>query len=204
MTSHDFEFDSAEYELLAKGIELSKDVEGLCVEIGLRLGRGTATIMEAIAEYCPAKRTITIDPYGSLLYAGREGQLCRLDYTDGMRNACLPKIYTFAEQLQVKFKHIELTDTDFFDKCADGVIIYDHERYVINEYSFVHFDGPHNIKDLQTEFDFFYPRMNIGAILCFDDITIDFFDVSLLIKHMGDKVEQVYLGAKKGLWRKIK
>jgi len=196
----EFEGDSGEYEILTLGIELSKDVSGLCLEIGLRLGMGTAIIIDAIAKFCPNKVAVAIDPYGDIFYEGREGRPCRLDYTHSMRNACLAKMYPYSQEKGVRFHYIELTDKDFFDKYADGVILYDMERYVVNKYSFIHFDGPHNIKELQAEVDFFLPRMLPGAIICYDDITPDFFDIKIMEEYMGDRVKLVCFGIKKALY----
>lgn len=204
MTADNFGFDSGEYELLTEAVSLAKDVDGMCLEIGLRFGRGMATIVEAVAQHSPQKVCISLDPYGSLLYHGREGHICRLDYDEQMRNACLSQMYVFVNEKQVHWKFIELSDADFYVQNKNGVIVYDLEKKILNTYSLIHFDGPHNIKDLKDEFNFFYPRMTIGAIGVWDDVTPDFFDVNELQKHMGDKMELVIMGAKKGLWRKVK
>lgn len=204
MTKEDFGYDSGEYELLTEAVSLAKDVDGMCLEIGLRLGRGMAMIIDAVAHYSPQKVCISLDPYGSLLYHGREGQIARLDYDETMRNTCLSQMYAFVQEKQVHWKFIELSDEDFYVNNKNGVIVYDHEKKLLNTYSVIHFDGPHNINDLKNEFNFFYPRMSIGAIGVWDDITPDFFDVEELEKHMGDKMELVYKGQKKGLWRKVK
>lgn len=203
MTKENFGYDSGEYELLTEAVELSKDIEGVALEIGLRLGFGTATIIEAVAKFCPDKYVASMDPYGSILYEGREGQVCRLDYDETMRNTCLSNMYRFVIQHGVHWKLIELTDTDFFEQCRNGIIFYNLERVVINKYSLIHFDGPHNIEALKSEFSFFYPRMSVGGILCFDDCSPDFFDTDLLEEHMGDKVEVVKKGVKKWLYRKV-
>lgn len=201
MTAEHFGFDSGEYELLTQGIELSKDVPGICLEMGLRLGRGTATIIDAISQFCPDKISVAVDPYGSIMYEGREGILCRLNYTDEMKNTCLSNMYPYAASKQVHFKFIELTDKDFFQRYHDGIVVYNLERYLVNEYSFVHFDGPHNLMELFLEIDFFLPRSNKGAIWVFDDITPDFFDIKAIEHYMGDNVELVYMGQKKGIYR---
>jgi hypothetical protein len=197
-----FDYDSAEYELLAKGIEISKDINGLCLEIGLRLGRGMATMIDAMAEFCPKKIAVSVDCYGNLPYEGREGRVCRLDYTDKMKNSCMGMMYPFAQQKKIHYRFIELMDTDFFDLYKDGLIIYQEERDVVNKYSFVHLDGPHNVAELCREIDFFTPRMDRGAILILDDITPDFFDVEVVERYMRETFKCVVKGLKKAIYVK--
>lgn len=196
--------DSGDYDYLHDGVELSKDVEGMCLEIGLRLGLGTKTIIDAVAEFCPKKVVVSIDPYGSILYEGREGQICRLDYTNPMRNECLGNMFPYSQEKDVQWKFIELTDDDFFKLYKNGVIIYDLERKVCNEYSFVHFDGPHNIKAITSEINFFYKRTNKGGIWAFDDVTPDFYDHDIIENYLFKLgVELIKKGLKKALYRKL-
>lgn len=163
--------DSEHYELLTKGIELSKGVDGLSCEIGLRLGGGSKFIIEAIARYCPQKTHIAIDPYGHILYEHKEKDFVRLDYTNEMRDECLTNIYGFCKQKKVNFQFFNLEDTEFFKRFADGVPVYNIEKRIEDNYSFVHFDGPHAKQPLFTEIDFFLSRTNTGGCWCFDDVT---------------------------------
>lgn len=195
--------DSGDYEYLSEAVELAKDIDGICLEIGLRLGKGTATIIDAVSKHCPHKKMVSVDPFGSILYEGREGQICRLDYTNEMRNTCLKDMYPYSEQMGVKFHFIELTDDDFFDKYADGVIFYDLERIVLNKYSTVHLDGPHTVKDVKKELDFFIPRMGIGATIVFDDVTPDFYDHIQIEEYIKEKFKIVRTGNKKQIVQKI-
>lgn len=94
------EGDSGEYELLTEAVELSKDVEGICVEIGVRMGMGTKHIIDAICEHRPGSTVIGIDPYGSILYTGREPNgPCRLDYTNEMAKRCMAAMIAPVQKL---------------------------------------------------------------------------------------------------------
>lgn len=196
--------DSGEYEMLTRGVELSASVDGLCLEIGTRLGLSAKTILDAIRQYCPEKTLVCVDPYGSILYEGREGQVCRLDYTNEMKAACMGNIWFDVKQSPVSFKYFDLTDADYFSLFAGGVPVYELERRVEKHYSFVFLDGPHNIDELKREWDFFCPRMLPGSIICYDDITPDFFSIEVMEEYMGGNIELVEKGVKKGLWRKVK
>lgn len=162
--------DSLDYELLTKGVELSKDTEGLTCEIGLRRGGGTKYIIDAIAEHCPHKVHIAIDPYGSILYADKDNQKVRLDYTNDMAGEALPQIYGYAHSKKVRFIFFQLEDTEFMTRFFNGVPVYDHEKSIVDKYSFVHFDGPHSVNELWNEVQFFAYKSNPGACICFDDI----------------------------------
>lgn len=203
MTANNFGFDSGEYEMLTEAVELSRHVEGMACEIGLREGYGTAVIIEAVAENCPSKVVISVDPYGSILYEGREGQICRLDYDDNMMVRCIPNMYQFAFEHCVTWKFINLTDTDFFELYKNGVPVYDLERVVHQKYSMVHFDGPHSVNDILHEILWFNDRMYSGSTIVIDDITPDFFDIvpiNELLTSLGWSI--LKQGLKKGLYQK--
>jgi hypothetical protein len=163
--------DSGDYHLLTKGVELSANVPGLTCEIGLRRGGGTKHIIDAIAQHCPGKTHIAIDPYGNIEYERKEGDVTRLDYTNDMRDECLANLYQYTREKKVPFIFFNLEDKEFFKRYADGVPVYNHVKHVIKEYSFVHFDGPHALEPLDEEISFFRYRTPLGGCWCFDDVT---------------------------------
>lgn len=168
--------DSWDYDLIYKGIELSKDTEGLCVEIGVRLGGGSKEIVDGIAAFCPNKIAIAIDPYGSILYQHKENHFVRLDYTEDMKAECMMNLYKYVKAKKVHFVFFNLEDTEFFNRFSDGIPIYSIDKTIINKYSFVFFDGPHAVDAIKAEIDFFLPRIEKGACFCFDDVsTIDVY-----------------------------
>lgn len=163
--------DSLDYHLLTEGVRLSKDTPGLTCEIGLRRGGGTKYIIDGIADHCPSKVHIAVDPYGSILYADKDNQKIRLDYTNDMAGEALPQIYGYAHEKKVRFLFFQLEDTEFFERFMDGVPVYDHEKRMENTFSFVHFDGPHDVPSLLSEVMWFMGKVaNEGACWCFDDI----------------------------------
>lgn len=165
--------DSGEYDLIFKGIELSKDVDGLCMEIGLRLGGGSKEIIDGIAAFCPNKIAIAIDPYGNIPYEHKEGEFIQYGeygYTNRMMQECLSNIYPYAMEKKVHFIFFPLEDTEFFERFADGIPVYCESKGIATKYSFVHFDGPHAIEPLIKEIEFFLPKTDPGAVWCFDDI----------------------------------
>lgn len=198
------EGDSAEYEFLTEAVELSKDVEGMCCEIGLRRGMGTKTIIDAVRQYCPTKTVVAIDPYGSIPYIGREhmGE-CRLDYTNQMKSDCMADLWAYVRDNPVSFKYFDMTDDYFFYLFDHGVPSYDLDYKNMPGYSMAHLDGPHTVSHISREVIWFNDRMESGACICVDDVTIDFVDIRP-IQELFDTLgwEQLRLGLKKGLWKK--
>lgn len=204
LTKESFGYDSDEYSYLTDAVELAKYVNGACIELGLRLGRGTATIMEGVSQYSPNKYVVSVDPYGSIPYEHREGQICRLDYTNQMKCECLSMMYSFSLQLGVKYDHINLTDTTFFEKYGHGLWIYDLNPYLETKYSVVHLDGPHGVEAIKKEIEFFSPRMDSGAMLVIDDISIDFVNIDPINDYLISLGWEILKqGGKKGLYKKI-
>ena len=60
--------------------------------------------------------------------------------------------------------------TEFFKRFSDGIPIYNENKYIINRYSLVFFDGPHSVSAIKTECDFFIERIVEGGVFIFDDI----------------------------------
>lgn len=176
--------DSGDYHLLTKGVELSKHTPGLTCEIGLRRGGGTKHIIDALAIHAPHKVHIAIDPYGHIPYEHKEGQPVRLDYTNDMRDECLANLYQYTRLKKIPFLFFNLEDTEFFNRFADGVPVYDLEKTIWNEYSFVHFDGPHAFLPLVDEIHFFHNKARPGACWVFDDVT-GYYD--------HDRIEKEYI-----------
>lgn len=197
--------DSAEYEYITEAIELSKDVDGMCLEIGLRRGMGTKTIIDAVRQFCPSKPIISIDPYGNIPYVGREpvGPI-HLDYTNPMRNECMAALWTYIVENPVHYQFFNWTDAYFFEKMQDGVVWYDLNEGLHEYYSTVVLDGPHDVKSIKAELDFFVPRMKSGATIVFDDITPDFYDHSEIEKYLGCNWAIIRSGNKKQICQKIK
>ncbi len=198
------EYDSGEYELLTEAVELSKNVEGMLVEVGLRLGYGTKTIIDAACEHRPGSVVLSIDPFGSIPYIGREhvGPI-RLDYTNGMYKQALADMSAYVLDKNAEWLLFKMTDERFFDTHSDGVELYDLETFLLNKYSMIHLDGPHHYKAVAHEIMWFNERTDSGATIVIDDITIDFIDIKpiqKLFKELGWK--EVKLGVKKGIWQK--
>lgn len=196
--------DSVEYEFITEAVQLSFGVVGVCIEIGLRRGLGTKTIIDAVRAYCPEKTVIAIDPYGSILYHGREmNEPCRLDYTNQMKNECLAALYSYLVDNPCSFQFYNWTDERYFLRMEHGVPVYELDETLVTNYSFAHLDGPHTVKHVSNEIKWFNHRMLAGATIVVDDVTPDFIDIEP-IKELFTQLgwELVKMGAKKGLWRK--
>lgn len=199
----EIEGDSGEYEYLTEAVELSKDVEGLLVEIGVRMGMGTKYIIDAVCEHRPGSTVIGIDPYGSILYTGKEPNgPCRLDYTNEMAKRCMAAMSAYVLTKNVNWLPIRMTDTEYFRAFAEGIEVYELDTVRCNKYAMVHFDGPHTVEAIQAEVDFFLPRTPSGGCWIFDDITPDFYDHQEIRDYAGDGFNIIRSGLKKELWQK--
>lgn len=204
MVDYNISGDSGEYEFLTEAVQMSANVEGMCVEVGVRRGLGTKTIIDAIVQYRPGTTVISIDPYGSILYTGREHMgPCRLDYTNDMGKECMLALSEYVIYKPVFWKPFLMTDTFFFKSFSDGIELYELETVLCNKYAMVHLDGVHTIAAVAEEIRWFNNRMDKGAVIVIDDITPDFIDIKPIQKlftMLG--WEEVKLGLKKGIWKK--
>ncbi len=180
--------DSQNYDVLTEGVARTQSVVGMTCEIGLRRGGGTKYILDALVDTKQQDKVhIAIDPFGNIEYPeGDDGQVIRCDYTNAMRDECLVNLYLYAAQRQVSILFFNLEDTEFFTRFADGVPVYRNTKSLETQYSFVHFDGPHTVRHLKTEIDFFHPRTPTGAVFVFDDVGLyDHAEIDAYLTGLG-------------------
>jgi hypothetical protein len=171
-------YDHHNHQVLLNAASSIKEVDGIVCEIGLRRGGGLLLMMKACINNQDLKRHfIAIDPYGSIPYKFRDGVTVRLDYTNSMKHETLSNLYSFCKDEDLSFDFFNMTDSDFFEKFSDGVLLYDEERSLVSEYALVHLDGPHQTEELIFEIDFFKNRMALGGIIVLDDVT-EYYDLS--------------------------
>jgi len=173
--------DSSEYEFFDEAIQLLKNPIGVSVEIGVRRGMGTKCIIDAYRKYHPGIKLkhLGIDPYGDIIYRTADSDLGgRLDYTNKMKQeALLDLIKEYPE-----FNFINLEDSEFFKRFADGYPVYDNEKKLLTQYEIVHFDGPHDTESVMNEVNFFVERKPEQCVYIFDDI--DTHDIDRIGEHL--------------------
>ena len=188
-----FGTDSQEYEILVNAVANVGQTPGAVVEIGTRRGGSAKMIIDTLVATNNNNRSMfCIDPYGNIDYpytnkglalhygpdAVKEGDVdsvetitpIKLGYDNEMRNRTIPSLYYYAYNAGLNFTFFCLEDTEFFNRYADGVPVYDEYKTLESEYAFVFFDGPHDNKSLNVECEFFVKRAPIGAVFVFDDI----------------------------------
>ena len=173
--------DSKEYEFFDEAVKLLKNPIGVSVEIGVRRGMGTKCIIDAYRKYHPGIKLkhLGIDPYGDIIYRTADSDLGgRLDYTNKMKQeALLDLIKEYPE-----FNFINLEDSEFFKRFADGYPVYDNEKKLLTQYEIVHFDGPHDTESVMNEVNFFVERKPEQCVYIFDDI--DTHDIDRIGEHL--------------------
>tara|TARA_R110000868_G_C10637652_1_gene743820 strand:- start:59 stop:673 length:615 start_codon:yes stop_codon:yes gene_type:complete len=162
------EGDSLDYDLLYRAAQKSKDIDGLVCEIGTRKGGSLAYIIDALQH--TNKHIIAIDPYGNIEYQSTEHDFVRLDYTNDMKHEAMMNIHAYVRNKGVNFTFFNLEDTEFFKRYDDGVPVYNQHKQVLNTYSFVFYDGPHDVTSIMDELFFFMSRSVSGTVYVFDDI----------------------------------
>jgi hypothetical protein len=170
--------DSGNYEVItdAANFVSANKTPGLAIEIGLRRGGGSKAMIDAMVANDYRRPLVGIDPYGNIDYNTSIGTVdnqvtTKMDYTNDMRADCMVNMYEYCKMHRVNFTFINLEDTEFFSRYADGVPIYDEHKEIWNQYALVHFDGPHFLPDVLKEIEFFDSRTPPDAAYVFDDVS---------------------------------
>jgi hypothetical protein len=173
--------DNIDYHIIEEGVKLVQNVPGMTVEVGTREGGGSQLIMETLRATNQNKTHISIDPFGNIVCEAHDNSFSKFNYTNSMRNKCMSSLYQLADELNIDFIFFQLEDTEFFNKYADGVPIYQEVKRIENTYSFAFFDGPHGTNAIIKEFQFFNERAKAGAVFVFDDVR--FYDFPKIEKE---------------------
>lgn len=172
------ETDSDDYYILKNAVKMVKDVPGMLCEIGTRRGGSLKLIIDTLLENHDHNRNIIgLDPYGNLEYISSEGQSIRYDYDNAMRNETFVALYSYIQGKSVNLVMHVLEDTEFFRRFSDGVAFYNNQKNYETNYSFVFFDGPHDVKSIIAEMEFFNQRSSVGAVWVIDDIHVIPYDI---------------------------
>ncbi len=197
--------DSTEYHLLIEAAELGSQVPGMGCELGLRRGGGSRMIMDAFIRKGVNKTHVMVDPWGDIEYLTTEKNVERLytDYTNDMRNDCIAAIFEYYKGKPVNPVIVNLEDTEFFARFADGVPTYfDKGKVLETKYCMAHLDGPHDSDAVMTEASFFATRMEPGAMMVCDDTNL--YDHPRAEKHILALGFEVYKkGARKYVYRRV-
>lgn len=168
--------DSREYDILINACKRIDNVPGFTCEIGTYRGGSSYKIMltRLLAHKennCELYPHISIDPYGNIEYTHWETRTERgRNYTNKIRNSTLKSLYNWCDSTDFPFLFFNMEDTEFFKRFADGVPVYNENKYLINSYALVFFDGPHSTQHIATEIEFFKGRTPVGGCWVFDDI----------------------------------
>ena len=171
------DFDHAEHKILYDAAKDIVGVDGIVCEVGLRQGGGMGIMILGCIDTENTNRPfIAIDPYGNLMYNAQEGLNVRYDYTNDMKYETLIALCKVSLQNNLYFDLICLEDTTFFSKYESGIPIYNLHTTVVNTYALVHLDGPHALKDVLTEVEFFMDRIANDGYIVLDDVK--YYDLS--------------------------
>ena len=165
-----FTGDSVEYNSLADAVKRLKNPIGASMEIGVRLGLGSKTIIDAYRHHHPNTSLVHlgVDPYGNIDYAASDSVLARkFNYDNLMRKTTL---INFAEDYP-EFHLVNFEDTEFMKRFADGYPVYDEYKRMVDKYEMIHFDGPHDTLSVMKEAVFFNQRKADQTVWVFDDIS---------------------------------
>lgn len=182
--------DGGNYEVIIDAVRAIKDVPGMAMEIGLRRGGGSKRIIDAMVETGQKRPLIGLDPYGNIDYVtmlnlNSPTVVTKMDYTNVMRNECLINMYIYCLQKNVNFIFFNLEDTEFMNRFADGVPIYEEHKRMETQYAVIYFDGPHEVDPVMKEVEFFEPRAPKGAVFVFDDVS--YYNHDIVDKFMVDR-----------------
>jgi hypothetical protein len=170
-----FDGDSQHYDMLYRAAADIASLDGVTIEIGLRRGAGTETIVQALLDRKVAPVHMAIDPYGDVDYP-EDVRIVRPGYTNDMRRNVLPELYEWLRTNGVTFIFWPLTDEEFFRAFPDGPPIYDRVMTRVTNFSLVHFDGPHSAETVMREVHYFAPFTLPGGAWVFDDPGMYFHD----------------------------
>lgn len=163
------------YQMMRVAVRHLKGVPGLTIEIGVRQGGGSTNIMEACIENGDQRIHIAVDPYGGLPYPIPNGGVADFVYPNQMKQQCMADLYLWCKDRSQELIFFTMEDTEFFNRFLDGIPYYDSGyKALLNQYALVMLDGVHTQEAVQSQVDFFIPRIPSGGIIICDNL--DWYD----------------------------
>lgn len=197
-----FSTDGGDYTPLLKAAQYVRDVPGMSMELGVRAGGGSKAIIDGLRG--TNKTHIALDPYGSIDYEYTNDVIIEEAYPNRIRDVTIPALYNLCASSSVDFLYFQMTDTQFFKRFEDGVPIYRGKEYIVNTYALVYFDGPHSLKSVMAETEFFEPRTEKGAAFVYDDVET-YYDHSQIKRYLESKGwQQFFKSDAKAVYHKLK
>jgi len=194
------EGDSIEYELIQKCCELLMGESLLTCEVGVRLGKGSKTILEALQH--KDHWHIGIDPYGDIEYDhfDKDSPIEHISgksptYSNSMKSKLVSNL------VYDNFTLYQMSDDDFMSRFADGVPIYKTKRILKNKYDLVFLDGPHKTIDVLKELVFFGERIVEKGFIILDDFESYKFDLLIKVAELMS-IKPFHVGKNKIILRK--
>jgi len=169
---HELTTDGNNYDLVQDACVSVLNIPGMICEVGCNHGGGMALLIKEFVRLGQPDRVfVGVDPYGDLPYQSSDRGVAKsTGYHNQTKNSFLSKIYALCHALEVNLTFINMTDTQFFARFADGIPVYVNTEAVHSTYALVVIDGPHTTSVVGEEFAFFKTRMSPGGIIIFDDI----------------------------------
>jgi hypothetical protein len=177
------------YEAMKKYAELLKGVEGLSCELGVRSGMGSTSMMGGLAENDDKRTHVCVDPFGDIIMMNDRfyNGAIRCGFNNEWKCNTAIALYDWCKTNKVNLIFLPLEDVEFFKRFNDGVPVYETEKRIVNKYCYIHVDGPHTYEAAKNSCDFFLEKMDVGAIIAFDNC--DHYD--------HPKIEETYLPSDK-------
>jgi hypothetical protein len=178
------EGDGIEYEIIENAVKKIKNPIGCSLEIGVRRGHGSRTIIESYRKFHTDTNLIHIglDPYGELPYNfSEDSKNQKADYTNKMKRVTQ---YHFAKKYP-EFHLVNLDTYEFFKRFNDGYPIYYKRKKIIDKFEIVHFDGLHDLQNVTSEVNFFLNHLSKHTIFIFDNINC--FDIKFIQELLEKK-----------------
>lgn len=195
-----------DYDLLEDATKLIKGVEGLTLEIGLRMGGGSKHIIDSLLANGDNNRThIAIDPYGFMDYPYDENTLAPLAFGAPLMKKAMVAMYSYVRNKDIDFLFFPFEDEEYFRLFMGGVPVYKRGiKTIENNYALVYFDGPHTKKAVLNETRFFMDRARFGSVFVYDDVK-NFYDHSVIEKFLFEEGwKKVLEASSKAAYRKEK
>jgi hypothetical protein len=195
------EGDSIEYELLERCCKLIKNENPFTCEIGVRLGKGSKTILESLKD--KNHWHIGIDPYGDIDYEHFDKD-SNVRHTSG-KSPTYPndmKLQLVQSLNYSNYSLFQMSDEDFMNRFCDGVPVYNKgEKKIYNKYDLVLLDGPHKTIDLLKELVFFGERLVNNGFIILDDYESFKFDLLIKVAELID-IKPMHIAKNKIIMRK--
>lgn len=144
------------------------DEDAIFIEIGTRAGGTALLALNAIFDSGITHQFITVDPYGNKPFKTSDALMYDV-YGDGFYRTAMSELSNFCLNSKLDHIHFKMESIDFMN-IFQKIKLWKKGNVLQQLFGYVYLDGEHHEEIINTELNWFLPKVVNNGLIIIDDI----------------------------------